>query len=718
MDAAASCQDNSPALWQRLAGLRFRLCDHVSVDPLCFRGSRWYLLRNGFNRQQLRLNERLYALVEGLDGRRTVAQLMERLARVDANGAAQQQEVISALSQLQAADMLVSDAPPDIAVLLGRQRQLARRRRLARWLRLLSPRVPLLAPDAFLSKKLPLVRWMLHPLALLMWLGIAAAAGLQALMQWDALTLYGAQRLNDPRQWLLIVALYPLVKGLHELGHGFAAKAFGAEVNEMGVTFLVFVPVPYVDATAASALENKYQRIWIGAAGILVELLLASLALFAWLALDDGLARDAAFATMLIGGVSTLLFNGNPLLRFDGYYVLADAIEIPNLATRSSRFYGYLARRYLMGLGEEPSPVTAAGESGWFLFYGAASTLYRVAIGIGIALFLIASIPVLGVLMAAWLLIAQLVLPLWRMLRYLLTAPALTGRRTRSLGLVGGLIAGACLLLALVPVSSSTRVDGIVLLPEQAAVRAGVDGFLQRQWVSDGTEVVRGALLFELRNRRLYSERAVLEGRVREHDARRDQLGFDDRVAREIETERLAEAREELTELRERENRLVVRSPGDGVIRVTAGRDPVGRYVRKGDMLAYLAQPNRAIVRVVANQEDGGGIRGDIDRIEVRLADRGSPVLQGRLLSEVPLATKTLPSAALGIPAGGLIPVDARDPAGTATLEPVFAFDVEIPAPAGFVGGRAHVRFEHPAAPLLTRWYDIARRQLMRRIGE
>jgi putative peptide zinc metalloprotease protein len=364
--------------------------------------------------------------------------------------------------------------------------------------------------------------------------------------------------------------------------------------------------------------------------------------------------------------------------------------------------------------------VTAAGERRWFLSYGAASTLYRIAISIGIAFFLINTVPVLGVLMAAWLVTAQLVLPLGRMLRFLLTAPALAGRRPRALVVVGGLLAAVFLLLALVPVPSSTQVDGIVLLPEQAAVRAGVDGFLQEQRVSDGTEVAAGEVLFLLRSRELENELAVLEARVREHQARRDALGFDERVAREIEAERLAEARGELAELREREMQLSVQSPAAGVIRLAVGPDQVGRYLRKGDMLAYLTQPTETVVRVVASQADAGRIRGGSESIEVRLSDRGSTVLGGRLLSEVPLATEVLPSAALGTRAGGAIPVDARDPAGTATLEPVFAFDIAIPttSAARYVGGRAHVRFDHAAAPLLARAYDAARRELIREIGE
>jgi putative peptide zinc metalloprotease protein len=716
---AVVAQDPAAGLWERVAGLRFRLRDSVSVDTLNFRGRNWYLLRNAFNRQQFRLSQGVYDLLAQMDGRRTLAQVCAVGSATAPPAAAMQREVLTALTQLQAAGMLTSDAPGDVGSLIAQQRGQRRRKRLARWMRLLSPRLALIDPDRFLTRTYPAVAWLLHPAMLLLWLLAAGLAGLQALMHWPALTLYGAQRLDDPVQWLWLVALYPLVKGLHELGHGFAAKSGGAEVNEMGITLLVFMPVPYVDASAASALASKTRRMLVGGAGIMVEILLAALALWVWLTVDDGLVRDAAFAVMLIGGVSTLLFNGNPLLRFDGYYVLADAIEIPNLATRATRYYGYLARRYLLGVRAEKAPATAAGERRWFVFYGAASVLYRISISIGIALFLVATVPVLGVVLAAWLVAAQLLLPLLRQLHYLLFHPSLNGRRIRALGVTGALLAGVFGALLLAPLPSSTQVDGVVLLPEHAVVRAEVDGFLRHQAIADGSRVAPGEVLFELGNRQLDTDIAALRARMRELEARRDALGFSDRGAREIHAERLAEAREELAELEQRQAGLRVRSPGAGVLQVPFNDDQRGRFVRQGDMLAYLADRAGAVVRVVATQEDASRIRERVDGIKVRLAGRAGTTLPGRLLSEVPLASDRLPSAALGSRAGGAIAVDARDDSGLTTLQRVFAFDIAVPFDRAtqYVGSRVLVRFEHAPSPLLPRWYDHARRTLMDEIG-
>jgi len=316
--------------------------------------------------------------------------------------------------------------------------------------------------------------------------------------------------------------------------------------------------------------------------------------------------------------------------------------------------------------------------------------------------------------------VAQIAFPIGRQLNFLLFSPALGGQRLRALLTVGGLITTVLLLLAVVPVPSSSQANGVVLLPEQAIVRAGVDGFLDRQLVEHGREVRQGDALFVLSNRQLVTDISILDARVAEFRARHDAVGFDDRLSREIHAERLYEARRELAELKQRQDRLIVHSPAGGRLQAPRSVDRLGRLVSQGDLLAYVADGSDARVRVVANQEDAARIRESVDRIQVRPAGIGAGVFDGRLLQEVPAASDTLPSVVLGSRGGGVIQVDARDEKGLTTLHKVFAFDIAVPfnVATQYVGSRAYVRFEHPPKPLLARWYDSARRLLMDQIGE
>ena len=163
---------------------------------------------------------------------------------------------------------------------------------------------------------------------------------------WRELTADISDRILAVDNLLLIAVCYPVIKALHELGHGYAVKAFGGAVHEVGVMFLVFAPMPYVDASASSEFRSKWRRALVGAAGMGVEVFVAALALYVWLLVEPGLVRALAYNIMLIASVSTVLFNGNPLLRYDGYYILTDVLEIPNLWQRAARYWGYLVERY------------------------------------------------------------------------------------------------------------------------------------------------------------------------------------------------------------------------------------------------------------------------------------------------------------------------------------------------------------------------------------
>ena len=188
-------------------------------------------------------------------------------------------------------------------------------------------RINLFDPTRLLDVLLPLCGWLFSRAGLVIWLLLSTWATLVGLRHGDALLQHGSSRLIDPLNLLLLWAGYPIVKLLHELGHGLALRRWGGNARELGVVFLVFFPVPYIDGSAATSFPDKYRRMAVGAAGIMVEVALAALALMVWLHVQPGLVRDIAFNTMTIAGVSTLLFNGKPLLRFDGYYVLADAVK-------------------------------------------------------------------------------------------------------------------------------------------------------------------------------------------------------------------------------------------------------------------------------------------------------------------------------------------------------------------------------------------------------
>ena len=292
-----------------------------------------------------RLSPAGYMIVAAMDGARTVDQLWREAGTRLEEEAPSQDDVIQLLAQLNAADLLQTEVTPDSAALVERAAKAGR----SRWLQ--QRALPAGAADpALASRQVSSSALGRSPngcsagLAPFLWLLVVLPAMVLAAQHWQELSASASDRILAADNIVLLALTYFVLKALHEFGHGFAVKAFGGAVHEFGVMFLVFAPVPYVDASAASEFRSKWRRALVGAAGMIVEVFFAALALYVWLAVEPGLVRALAFDAMVVAGVSTVVFNGNPLLRYDGYYILADLLEIPNLAQRGHPLLGLPGR--------------------------------------------------------------------------------------------------------------------------------------------------------------------------------------------------------------------------------------------------------------------------------------------------------------------------------------------------------------------------------------
>jgi putative peptide zinc metalloprotease protein len=705
--------------WYRVAQLRLRLPPHVRFHRHHYRGELWYVLQDPVSGRQHRFSPAGYYLLQLLDGQRSIQELWELANAQLGDEAPTQDEMIQLLGQLHGADLLCGNVPPDTREVLLRQQHQHRLRWRQRLGNPLALRFPLLNPEPLLARGLPLARSLFSPLGGLVWLLTVITAALLAAAHWPELSSDLADRVLAPDNLLLLWLLYPSVKILHELGHGFATKVWGGEVHELGITLLAMLPVPYIDASAASALPDKHQRLVVGAAGMMVELFLASLALFVWLSVEPGLIREIAYNVMLIGGVSTLLVNANPLLRFDGYYIFADAIEIPNLAGHARRYLAYLVLHYLFAVEDTPCPATTRGERSWFVAYGIASFSYRLIIATVAILFVAGKFLVIGVLLAVWAAIALFLLPLLKQLGFLLTSPVLRRQRLRAVAATGFLLATVGALLAFLPVPLWSNAEGVVWLPEQAEVRAGTEGLIRRFLAEPGTRVQRGDPLAELEDPLLPAEIRVLEARVAELNARYIALWRSDRVQTEIIKNDLSVATADLARARERARELIICSPSDGVFIVPQADDLPGRLLHQGDLLAYVADRSAITVRAVVSQADIGLVRGRTQSVWVKLAEGMAKTFPAFIQREVPAATDRLPSAALSTIGGGRIAFETDDPEGLRTRDPVFQLDLQLPEqiPVAGLGGRVYVRFEHGREALMWQWYRRLRQLLLRRFN-
>ncbi len=261
--------------WYRVADLQPQLGPHVRVLRHVYRGERWFVLQDQLSGRHHRLNALAYEFVARMDGERSVDALWQALFATLGDDTPGQDELIHILSQLIDASLVQCELPPESAAIL-RRRDASRRQHRAAMLNPLSFRVPLWDPDAFLIRSLPALRWALRPATGLLWLALVLSAALVAFTHSDELIRHAASYTLTPRYLLLLWLCYPLIKALHELAHAYTVRTFGGEVHEMGVSFMLLLPVPYVDASAASAFPDKRRRMLVDAAGIAVELLVAA----------------------------------------------------------------------------------------------------------------------------------------------------------------------------------------------------------------------------------------------------------------------------------------------------------------------------------------------------------------------------------------------------------------------------------------------------------
>lgn len=707
------------AHWYRVADIRPRLRGHVQLHRHYYRGSRSYLLQDDATGALHRFGPEVYTLLGQMDGVRTVNEIWESTLETLGDDAPGQEEMLQLLGQLHAADLLQCDLTPDAVEVFSRFRHKRRQDWKQRLLNPLSLRLPLWDPDRFLSRWLPYVRPVFGWAGLLVWLLVVVAGVVLAGLHWPQITADAVDRVLNPWNLVILFFTYPVVKLLHEFGHAFATRLWGGEVHEMGIMFLVLMPIPYVDATASAAFREKRRRIVVSAAGMMVELFLASLALILWINVETGIVSALAYNVMLIGSVSTLFFNGNPLLRFDGYYILADGLEIPNLALRSKRYLGYLVMRYLYGMEAVASPVSARGEAAWFVLYGIASFIYRIIISFTIILYLAGKFFVVGVLLAIWAVMMQIVIPIARHIGFLLRDSRLSYHRARALGVTGGGAIAVSAMLLFWPAPLWTMADGVVWLPEQSRVRAGGDCFVTELLTRPDTQVGPGDPVLTCEDPLLEARVQVLEANLQELQARRSLALSDDRIEAESLRQDIAAAAEELADARRQLGELVLRSPAAGRLVIPAADDLAGRFVRRGDTLAYVLDGGGRHARVVIAQDDIGLLGKRIERVEMRVAGQPGQVIPALVENAVPAATEQLPSRALGTRGGGLIPVDPADESGRQALASVFQFELELreSTPAQLFGQRVHVRFEHGAEPLALQWQRSLRQLFMRRFG-
>ena len=710
--------------WYRISALHPRLKPHVSVRMQTTRGQAWYVLFNQATGRYHRVNAQAYELVGRLDGRHSVEEVWAVLLEQLGDEAPSQHDVIRILGQMTDAGLIQAEVAPDVRQLVRDGHERHRKEKRAR-LNPLSFRLGLFNPSALLERLVPLGRLFWNGWATAFWFLLVIGSTWAVLVNLPEVLAYGRHYFMSPAYLAAAWVIYPLMKALHETGHALALRRYGCEVPEVGVNFFMFVPMPYVDASSSNRLVNRWQRARISVAGIGVELALAALAAIVWLNVEDGWIRQASFVVMSLGGLSTLLFNGNPLMKLDGYYVMCDALDLPNLAGRSGRMMGQVWRSLFMGVLGAPrdafdNSVTAADAfERWALYlYAPASWAYRVGVSALIVSWAADKVTWLGVGVAAWSVWTLFAQPIWLWTQALASQPAVTAMRGRLVMAVGATVVMGAAGAMLVPLPSSLVAEGTVWLPDDALVRAAADGEIETVWVHSESAVEQGARLITLKSPTLSAQREVLLAQIERSEAEFNTAFGAEPLKMRNAQDALTRDRAALAQV-DRDLAANVLKAGDtGKFVLSRQEDLEGLQVNRGQVLAYVLNDRPAVIRAVVPQRDIDSVRHRLRDVEVMLDESPGNAMPAHLLREVPAAADRLPQAAMGDRKGGRVPTDPADEDGLRPMEPTYVIDVQLNHGLARAGGLARVRLDLAPQSLLDTVLQRLRQLLLRHFSD
>lgn len=690
--------------WYRVVDLKPRLRANVRVDRQLIRDDIWFLLSAGSKSKTHRLNVSAWAFIGRCDGERTVQQIWDLLLSANAEDTPTQGEVVQLLTQLYKAGLMEFEHSPDVELMIKQSRK-DRRNETVQRANPLSFRVPLGDPSRLLAHVHGLASLVFSLPGAVLWMLLVAVGLGMTLVNLDELLRHGAKWLATPRYVLIAWLIYPFIKFIHEMGHALAVIRWGGQVREAGIGLFMLLPVPYVDASESSLFGQRHQRALVSAAGIMAELALAAVGLAIWAVTQPGLLQDIGFTIAFVGGISTLFFNANPLMRLDGYYLLCDLTELPNLAARSTLNWQSLFLRRILRVREVVEQATARGERFWLMVYSPAAWAYRMLVVVWLLMWAGAYHPMLGLVVGAISVLTMIGLPLLVGCRQVLAQiPPGSSHRGARLRFTLSTVAAMAALVA-VPLPDRSIAQGVVWLPEQGQVRAQVEGFLVAMApplsrAQPGQAVVQlDDPALEVEHRKLLSRREGLETGLYQT------LGSDILKSKQV-SEEIASIDSRLRDIAERRSQLYVAAAQSGDFAVRRASDMPGQFFKQGETIGYLIGAQRPLVRVAVQQDDAAYLSNSVRTVSVRLAQLPGREFQGRLTRTTPSSVDRLPSAALGDRAGGDIVVDPGDKDGTRAIAPTYVLDVEVDGiPPELIGGRAWVRFEYGWASAASQGY-------------
>ena len=604
-----------------------------------------------------------HRIAELLDGSRDVVEIAAQLSAEGIDWDDEDvAELVSRFVTNKVASKVGEPAPPPVAD-SGQQPPVPLSRRLPGLLSMtISQRFPLVACNRIADPLAKRFGWIYSRMGIVFW-SVLVISGMAVVVGHHDAFFHEISKLFDSGMWIIMLVVWIIAKVLHELGHATSARYHGVHVGKAGIMFFLFAPLAYVDVTDAWKLSSRWKRVQIAMSGVYIELAIASVAAWAWLILPPGFASHLMVQIFFVTGPATLLVNANPLLRLDGYYVLSDLAEIPNLRMHGRGHLAGMVDQWLVKIPAErsllsgwrrPAATLHAFASVLFQFMWMGGLVFGLALwfqGLGIVLAIVAG------LLWAVLPVTKWMLKVWQ--HDAESYGLLTPHRTRL-----------CLLILLIVSSFSyftiatspfaRRIPVVVRYGDEQIARAASDAFVEQVFVERGERVSRGTLLIRLDAPELVLRRDELADEWQSSQMREVQLRrTGDLAMAASESERAASLKRQLAELDDEVASLRITAKRDGLVSGAELDSLQGRFVREGMELLCVCDPQEKELLVAVTTRD-------VEAYTLAAANQGVSQVRlrgGKSLVAIPpplrpRASQMLPHPALGANAGGPLAVE------------------------------------------------------------
>ena len=669
----------------RPVGLR-RRGDLVATRQ-SYQGQIWWVVKDPISLGYFRFRPEEYALLDMLDGQASLERLKEQFEARFPPRRITVEELARFVATLHRSGLVIGDRPGQGPQLFERRRQRIWRQWMAWLANIMSMRFRGIDPDRILDRIDPAFGWLFSVPALAGVSVLVSSALLLVLVNFDVFRskLPEFQQFFASGNWIWLAVALGFTKVLHEFGHGLSCKHFGGECHEMGVMLLVFTPCLYCDVSDSWMLPSKWQRAAIGAAGMYVELILASIATFLWWNSHPGVFNQLCLDVMFVSSVSTLMFNANPLMRYDGYYILSDLLEIPNLRQKATTILGRIASQWCLGIEQSEDPFLPTRNRGLFALFAIASSLYGWMVTASIFLFVWSvfkpyRLEVLGQMLAMGALWGLVVRPIQNIVKFLNVPGRREEVKVRNLVTTGVVATALAAAVALIPLPQRVWCAAELRPRAEETVYVSVAGVLESIAVKPGMVIEAGTEIARLSSIDLDLAIADLDGKATQAKARLASLErerFTDPAASlEIGTveESLKSVEEQLGRKRKDRADLVLTAPRGGVVLPSpavkqppdgTGRLPgwsghvlgernIGATLTEGTVLCLVGDPKAFEAVMVVDQSEMEFVsRGQ--RVDLKLDAMPWQTFRGTV-EEIAETNLESGSERLSVKAGGQVP--------------------------------------------------------------